>query len=389
MDIIAFLVDFGKGICYNSVVFLQLQRLENTSMKKLISLLLVLTMLMSFTACTQQLPQSDETFRETTVAAVPSTEETEPETTVAISHYPVTVIDQAGREVVIEEEPQRLISAYYITTSLLMALDLEDRMVGIENTPEKRAVYGLSAPNLLTLPTVGTAKELDLETVASLEPDLLVLPVKLKNTVEALETLGFDVLLVDPEDQDRLEGMIELIALATNKEKKARQLLAFIHEQQSFLTDVLEGVEMPRVYLAGNSSMLKTAGNAMYQANMIHLAGGVNVANEIGDTYWAEIDYEQLLTWNPDYIILAAEATYTVDDVLADPNLADCAAVKNSNVYLLPNNAEAWDSPVPGSILGSLWLANILHKDKVSDAECAARTDAYYEMFYSFTYSKN
>ncbi len=319
-------------------------------MKKILSLLLALAMLLSFTAC----GQSGETVNSSPESIVP-------ETTTSVNYYPITVTDQAGREVTIEEEPQRLISAYYITTSLLMALDLEDRMVGIENDPEKRAVYGLSAPDLLKLPTVGTAKELDLEMVASLEPDLLVLPMKLKNTVEALETLGFDVLLVDPEDQERLVGMIELVALAANKKEEAQQLLAFINEQQAFLETALDGVEQPSVYLAGNSSMLKTAGNAMYQANMIRLAGGINVANEIGDTYWAEIDYEQLLTWNPDYIILAAEATYTVEDVLADPNLADCTAVQNNNVYRLPNKAEAWDSPVPGSFLGALWLANILH----------------------------
>ena len=347
-------------------------------MKKILSLLLVIAMLLSFSACSQN---GD------TIATSPET--IIPETAGADSHYPITVTDQAGREVTIKEEPQRLISAYYITTSLLMALDLEDRMVGIENDPQKRGIYTLSAPDLLTLPTVGTAKELDLEAVATLEPDLLILPMKLKNTVEALETLGFDVLLVDPEDQERLVGMIELVALAANKEEKAQQLLAFIDEQLSFLSDALEGAEPSSVYLAGNSSMLKTAGNTMYQANMIHLAGGVNAANEISDTYWAEIDYEQLLTWNPDYIILAAEATYTVEDVLTDPNLADCAAVRNGNVYRLPNKAEAWDSPVPGSVLGALWLANILHEDKVSDAECISRMDAYYEMFYGFTYSEN
>jgi len=46
--------------------------------------------------------------------------------------YPVTLVDQAGREVVIEEKPERLISSYYITTSLLMALGLEDRLAGID-----------------------------------------------------------------------------------------------------------------------------------------------------------------------------------------------------------------------------------------------------------------
>lgn len=353
-------------------------------MNRMLSLLLVLAMLMSFTACGQNGNISESAVPETTVP-----ETTNLDDAVSVTQYPITVIDQSGRDVTIEQEPQRLISAYYITTSLLMALDLEDRMVGIENNPEKRAVYGLSSPDLLALPTVGTAKELDLEACAALEPDLVILPMKLKNTVDALENLGIDVLLVDPEDQERLVGMIELVAIAANKQEKAQQLLTFINEQQVFLTTFLDGVEQPRVYFAGNSSMLKTAGNAMYQANMIQLAGGINVANEIGDTYWAEIDYEQLLTWNPDYIILAAEATYTVEDVLADPNLADCTAIQNGNVYRLPNKAEAWDSPVPGSILGALWLANILHEDNVSGAECAARMDAYYEMFYGFTYSEN
>ena len=66
-----------------------------------------------------------------------------------------------------------------------------------------------------------------------------------------------------------------------------------------------------------------------YVSNMIELAGGKNAAEEITDTYWAEISYEQLLAWDPAYIILASDADYTVDDVLNDENLKDCTAVKN------------------------------------------------------------
>lgn len=85
----------------------------------------------------------------------------------------------------------------------------------------------------------------------------------------------------------------------------------------------------------------------MYQSDMIRMAGGVNAAAEITDAYWAEISYEQLLAWDPDYIVLASDADYTVDDVLADQNLADCTAVVNGDVYQIPGDAEAWDSPVP------------------------------------------
>ena len=65
-------------------------------------------------------------------------------------------------------------------------------------------------------------------------------PLGVEPVLYGVFTMGFDVLLVDPEDQDRLEGMIELVALATNKEEKAQQLLAFIDEQQSFLADDLD-----------------------------------------------------------------------------------------------------------------------------------------------------
>ena len=58
-------------------------------------------------------------------------------------------------------------------------------------------------------------------------------------------------------------------------------------------------------------------------------------------------------------------------------------------MYQLPNKAEAWDSPVPRGILGALWLANELHNELLTDADCAAKIDEYYETFYNFTYSEN
>ena len=179
------------------------------------------------------------------------------------------------------------------------------------------------------------------------------------------------------------------IAAATGTEDKAATLLDFTAAQEAYLAGLLADVSAPSVYLAGNSSMLSTAGNAMYQSDMIRLAGGVNVAAAIEDAYWVEIDYEQLLTWNPEYIILASDASYTVEDVIADPILASCAAVVNGHVYQMPNKAEAWDSPVPSGILGALWLANILHGDLLTDTDCTAKMDEYYETFYNFTYSEN
>ena len=110
----------------------------------------------------------------------------------------------AGREVSIEAVPERIVSGYYISTSTLIALGLSDKLVGIEAKADKRPIYKLSAPQLIELPNVGTAKEFNLEGCLALEPDLVILPLKLKSAAQTLEELGIPVLTED-EFADMLE----------------------------------------------------------------------------------------------------------------------------------------------------------------------------------------
>ena len=363
-------------------------------MKKTLSLLLALAMALSLAACGAQPDASgsepasqpeavSEPAADTPEAADPTAQ---PDGASETS-YPVTVTDQAGRQVTIESQPETLVSGYYITTSLLIALGLQDELVGIEAKADTRPIYALSAPELLELPSVGTAKEFDLEGCAALAPDLVILPLKLESAADSLAELGIPALLVNLEDQALLNEAVTLIGAATNTQARAQALLDFSAEQEQRLADTLAGAETPSVYLAGNSDFLSTAGDAMYQSDMIRMAGGVNAAAEITDTYWAEVSYEQVLAWDPDYIVLASDAGYTVDDVLADPNLAGCAAVENGNVFQIPGDAEAWDSPVPGGILGAVWLSSVLHPDLCPEADSLAVIDEFYQTFYGFAYS--
>lgn len=365
---------------------------KNCSVKNIFSLLLALTMLLSAAACgsTEDAPGNPDASPSHSGPASPESAAgtAQPESASA-SPYPVTLTDQAGREVTLASEPERLVSGYYISTSLLIALNLEDSIAGIEAKAGSRPIYRLSAPALLDLPNVGSAKEFDLEGCAALEPDLVILPMKLKNAAEALTELGIPVLLVNPENQELLTEMIHLLAKATHRESQARALLDFTAAQEERLAGLLEGTESPSVYLAGNSGLLSTAGNAMYQSDLIRRAGGVNAAAKITDAYWAKIDYEQLLHWNPEYIILASDADYTVEDVLNDPNLTDCTAVAEGNVYQMPGKAESWDSPVPGGILGIVWLSSILHPSQCPPEDSLAIIEEYYETFYGFSYQEN
>lgn len=189
---------------------------------------------------------------------------------------------------------------------------------------------------------------------AALKADLVILPGKLKDAAASLEELGLKVILVNPENTQDLYEAITIIASSTGTGARGDELIKAMEKMYTDLSALTTGAGSPPVYMAGNSAFLSTAGAKMYQSAMIDNAGGTNAAAQIEDSYWSDISYELLLDWNPEYIVIAAEAQYTVDDVLSDSSISECSAVKNGNVYKMPDDIEAWDSPVPGGVLGSV-----------------------------------
>lgn len=358
------------------------------SIRPILAILLVLSILV-LAGCQAPLENKGQTVQST--AAAEAT--TAPETTVAsettiqsppATAYPVTVTDQLGRSVTLAQAPQRIISGYYISTSLLIALGLEDRLVGVEDKPGKRPIYQLSAPQLLDLPTVGTAKDFNLEAALALKPDLVILPVRLKEAIETLEKMGIPVLGINPENSGLLIEAIELTGQATGTAERARALVERSQSLSEKAAALAAGQPPQRLYLGGNSDLLSTAGPKMYQSSLITQAGAENVAAGITDTYWAKISYEQLLAWQPDRIVLASDAVYTIESVLTDPALQSLPAIQNQAVSQMPNQLEAWDSPVPSGVLGQLYLINLLYPDRYSSADLAADVDAFYRDFYDF-----
>ena len=224
-----------------------------------------------------------------------------------------------------------------------------------------------------------------LEGCIALEPELVILPLKLKDAAEHLAGLGIPAICVNPESEALLIEAIDMIAKLTGTEDKAEALKDHGKKALAELEAKLADVEKPVVYLAGNSAYLSTAGSKMYQNSMIEAAGAVNAAAAIEDTYWAEIDYEQLITWNPDYIIVSPAADYTVDDILNDTALSELQAVKEGKVYAMPADYESWDSPVPSAFLGSMWIASQIHGDLFTADDYNSALTTYYETFYDFT----
>jgi len=301
----------------------------------------------------------------------------------------VTVVDQLGREVELDGTPEKIISSYYISTSLLINLGVQDKLVGIEAKAKTREMYKKVAKELIDLPAVGTSKEINIEECANLNPDLVIIPTRLKEFIPKFEELKIPVIAIEPETLDQFKETVKLIGKAVGKEEKANKLVNYYDDTISKVKELNKNLtEKQNVYLAGSDSVLKTCTSKMYQNYMFEVCGGENVTKELTDGYWTTISVEELVKKNPDVIYMVGYASYSKDDILKDERLKGVNAINNNKVYVFPSTLEAWDYPTPSSMLGILWLENNLHPDLYSKEDYIKDAKEFYKEFYDIEVSE-
>lgn len=297
----------------------------------------------------------------------------------------IILTDQAGREVTLSAPAEKLVSSYYISTAILIALGCEDKLKGIEMKADTRELYKLAAPQLLELPAVGSGKGINVEETAALEPDVVILPLKLSDSVASFEELGIPVLVVNPETLEDFEACVELLGKATGQTERSKELLTYYSEQMDKAQELTKNLDRPRVYLSSGADYLRTATSKMYQNDLIAMAGGENVSAELTDGYWQTVSPEQVLSWNPEYIFAVSYAEYALEDILSDKSLANVQAVQEKKVMTFPSQIEPWDYPTPSSVLGVLWLTSKLHPEVYSEEEYLKEAKGFYGRFFDIS----
>lgn len=370
-------------------------------MKKTISLLLSLVMLLTcLSGCTQ--PTQENPAETPVIPAESQPVESEPAEPAAepesapspATVFPLTVTDQFGDSVTLEAPAEKIVSGYYISSSACIALGLADKLVGSEEKTDARPIYQLAAPQLIgTIANVGSAKAFDLEACIAAEPDLVILPQKAKDYAVTLREMEIPTIVVRPENHQDLIEMIQLIASLTGTDDAASRLIGRYDQvlaKLESLTADLDDADKPSVYVCNTSTYMSTAPKDMYQASLVRFAGGINAGDVLEGDSWTDVSYEQILAMNPDVILIPTnnmangQPDYSAEEVMADTQLADVTAVKNGAVYNMPAGLEAWDSPVPSSVLGMLWLLNVLHPERYTLEEFIGEATDFYSTFYGF-----
>jgi iron complex transport system substrate-binding protein len=128
-------------------------------------------------------------------------------------------------------------------------------------------------------------------------------------------------------------------------------------------------------------------GKNMMQTDMIEWAGGINPAAK-SDVGFIKISPEQLIAWNPDFIVTSQKFQGDIDQLYKEVKYQNVKAFKNKQIYRFPSALEPWDYPSPSSYLAMLWLATKIHPELFSDIDFDKVADDFYDTLYGVPYSE-
>jgi iron complex transport system substrate-binding protein len=212
--------------------------------------------------------------------------------------YPLQLVDDAGMPHTFEAAPRRMVSLVPSATEALLAMDLADRLVG-------RTDYDRT-PELADLPSVGGGLQPNLEVLVSLDLDLVIRFAGDSDlaTAERLTELGIAHFAVQPDGIGDVLNIIRDLGEISDASDAADAMLREISDE---LTDVARRVSAlpePRVaYLLGGDPPW-VAGPGTYIDELIAVAGGTNVFDDLGPLY-APVSMEALLDRDLDLILLS------------------------------------------------------------------------------------
>lgn len=265
---------------------------------------------------------------------------------VAATEYPIEVEHFSGK-LTLEKEPERIVVFDYAALDTLDALGVSDKIVGVVqgNLPETLAKYK-------EVQTIGSSKEPNLEAIASLEPDLVVVGNRQSDSYEEFSklwptidaTVTWANIDADHKYTDNVTQAITMLSQAVNREAEGTALVEAITKKVADYQGKGKGTAMALMSSGGEVAMQSSYSRF---APIYEVFGFEPMTDEKpseghkGD----KISFETIQTMNPDWIFVldrdkainSDESAQPAQEVLDNPLVQETTAYKNDQiVYLSP-----------------------------------------------------
>jgi len=268
-----------------------------------------------------------------------------------------TFKDSLGREVPVPAPPKRLIALAPNLTEILYALGLGDRVVGVTD-------HCNYPPEVSLKPKVGSYIHLNVEKIVSLSPDLVIGTVdgNERYILDLLEQAQIKVFFVNPRDVRQAIETISTVGLVCGAPERARQISGQLTQRVNRVVEVTGAKKRPLVFLQINIQPIMTVNRNTVHHDLIHLAGGENMAADEPVTY-PRISLEEVLRRKPEVILVSSmEREGRFEKARQDwLQWTSIPAVQKGRVHLI--DSDLIDRPSSRVVDGLEIMAKLLHPE--------------------------
>ena len=340
----------------------------------------------------------------------------------------IEITDVTVRTVTLKKPAERVVLQWsgaggpFFTISALMGKDTPKVIAGMDTSLQDYRAdmwkhFTAEMPELAKIPVVGTIgdKTFNAEQVVALNPDVIFIPVDLKDQYESdakakMDAAGIQTIYIDyhAEKLESHQKSIEAIGKALGKEERAAEISKFYTNRVTRVLDRVSKINKPKptVYLEVGMNGPEEFGNSFsgnYSWGALATMAGADVITKDAIKKSSPINPEFVLEKNPDIIMimgsywpkkptsmrLGFEATEDSSQALLKAftterqGWSDLKAVENKQVYSAHHGLprEVFDAAV------FEYLAKTFYPEEFKDVDPEATLKEFYDKFLPFSYS--
>ncbi len=351
-------------------------------MKKLLCLLLALSLCLTAAACSAAPAGSAGNSAET-----------------------VTVTDHAGNTVEVKKDPQRIVVCDILPLPSVLAVffDSAEKLVGIAPGSMSAAENSLLStlyPEILNADTGFIAgSDVNLEELAKLSPDVVFYSASQPEQGENLRRAGFAAvaLSVNKWEYNAIETLnhwIELLSQIFPGNDKTEIVKQYSDQAYSLVQERVSALpeeERARVFFLFQytDSVIMTSGKQFFGQFWADASGAVNVAEELTGDNSVTVNLEQVYAWDPDLIFVTNFTTALpqdlYDNTIGAYDWSGISAVQNRAVYKMPLGMYRSYTPGVDTPITLYWMAKTVYPQLFEDIDVTEKCMEYYKTVFGVT----
>ena len=317
----------------------------------------------------------------------------------AVSSESVEFTDDCGRTVYVPEKIESVAVSGPLAQIYLIPL-CSDLFVGV-STDYSTNMLKYLPEELASIPMLGQLYggkgTMDLEQLLAAAPDVVIDVGEQKGSMaddlsELSERSGIPFIHIEAT-VETAPAAYRKLGMLLGRQEKAEQLAVWCENTLGEIEAIMARVDeddarKSLIYCLGDKGLNVLADGSYHAETIAFIAENAAKCSDVSSSGLGnEIDFEQLMLWNPEYIVFAPGSAYS--ECMADPSWQQLDALKSGNCFETPAGPYGWLQSPPSiqRYLAMLWIPSLLYPEYCT-YDLQEEVTEYYRLFYGYELSE-